>query len=81
MVPGDIPVYFIKVFLTTLESPDLPILIVSMPFCFSFISPSLTCSSSLSLESLECLESYQEWTQECYALLMHYGTLQGPSWE
>ena len=55
MVPRDITSYN-RLFLTTLESPVLPLFMVPTSFSFSFssISPTLTCSSA-------CLGSLSVW--------------------
>ena len=31
-------------------------------------------------EFSDCLELYQEWSQDCYVLLVHYNTRQKASW-
>lgn len=45
--------------------------------CFSFFT---TCSSDWHPGSLECLGSSQEWSQESYALFVHYGAKQRLAW-
>jgi hypothetical protein len=56
----------VRLFLTTLESPLLPVFIMSTSFCFSFSSTSLplTCTGVS-----DFMGSSQEWSQECMSHL------------
>ena len=67
-------------FLTTLESPVLPLFIVPTSFCFSLFHFSSTYLFLLMIPRVsECLELPQEWSQDYYIPRVHYGTGQESS--
>lgn len=70
----------IKLFLTALESPVLPLLIVPTSFSFFLFHFSTAYLLILMVPGVSgCLGSSQEWPQECYALLVQGGRWLSPA--
>ena len=70
----------IRLLLTTLESPVLPLLILHTSYCFFFFHLSTTCLLILVVPGVSgCLGSSQKWSQECTVQFMQCGTWHGSS--
>jgi hypothetical protein len=65
----------IRLFLTTLESPVLPLFIMPTTLSLPFLHQLLVLLGTVGFSG--CLGLSQEWFQEFYALLVHYEVRQG----